>query len=250
MRVKQIILQMGALSSIIIMFFSAATVYAQSSSTNYRVNEVQFGSGGRVDGASSSYKAQTSIGSLGGGSASSTKYTAYPGFLTPNEPYLEMGVISGQVDLGTLSSAATGRGAGSFYVRAYTSGGYTVITMSTPPKNASGVILKSKTTLATPIVGTEEFGMNLILNPNFCGAGCDLGANPSPVPNNTFANGAAAVGYATAGQFKYVQGDTIASATSGNGQTNYTASFIADITRVTAAGDYTMAADFVAVASY
>lgn len=250
MRVKQIILQMGIISSIFMMLISAVTAYAQSGSTNYRVNEVQFGSGGRVDGTSTSYKAQTSIGSLGGGNASSTSYKAYPGFLTPNEPYIEVGVISGQVDLGTLSTSTTGRGAGSFYVRAYTSGGYTVISMSTPPKNASGVILKSKTTLAAPILGTEEFGMNLVLNSNFCGAGCDLGANPSPVPNSTFANGAAAAGYSTSGQFKYVQGDTIASATSGNGQTNFTASFIADITRVTAAGEYSMAADFVAVASY
>ncbi len=236
MRVKQIILQIGTLCSIIIMLFSTMTVFAQSSSANYRVNEVQFGSGGRVDGASANYKAQTSIGSLGGGKASSANYKAYPGFLTPNEPYLEMGVISGQVDLGTLSTTTTGRGSGSFYVRAYTSGGYSVITISAPPKNAAGNILKNKSTLAAPVVGTEEFGMNLVLNSNFCGAGCDLGANPSPVPDNTFANGAAATGYATAGQFKYVQGDTIASGSNGNGQTNFTASFIADITRVTAAG--------------
>lgn len=250
MRVKQRIVQIGVVSSIIMMLFSAVSVYAQSSSPNYRVNEVQFGSGGRVDGASANYKAQSSVGSLGGGRTSSNNYKAYPGFLTPNEPYLEVGVISGQVDLGTLSSTSTGIGAGSFYVRAYTSGGYSVIALGTPPKNASGVILKPKTTLASPIIGTEEFGMNLILNSNFCGAGCNLGANPSPVPDSTFANGAAATGYSTAGQFKYVQGDTIAIAPSGNGQTNYTASFIADINRVTAAGDYSMAADFVAVASY
>ena len=92
--------------------------------------------------------------------------------------------------------------------------------------------------------------MNLVLNSNFCGIGCNLGANPAPVPNSTFADGAAATGYSTAGQFKYHAGDTIASAAKGNGQTNYTVSFIADIAGSTPAGTYTMAADLVVVASY
>lgn len=236
----------------VVWFFAAIplTYAQQSSSPSYQVNEVQFGSGGSVDSSSTNYKSQTSVGSLGGGRSSSANFSADSGFLTQNEPYLEMGVINASVDLGDLTPTATHSGAGSFYVRSYTSGGYSIINLGTPPVNASNNQLKAKTTLGAPIIGTEEFGMNLVKNVNFCGSGCNLGDNPVPVPDNTFATGVAATGYSTAGQFKFGVGDTIASAPNGDGQTNFTVSFIANINSVTPAGSYTTQADFAVIASY
>lgn len=233
------------------LLFAAPLAYAQqSSSSHYQVNEVQFGSGGNVDGSSTNYKSQTSVGSLGGGRSSSANFNADSGFLTQNEPYLEIGIISSLVDLGDLTPTTTGSGSGSFYVRAYTSSGYYVVNLGTPPKNATNNQLKAKTTVGVPITGTEEFGMNLVLNTNYCGTGCNLGSNPVPVPDSSFATGAAATGYNTSGQFKFGLGDTIASAPNGDGQTNFTVSFIANITNVTPAGSYTSQADFVVIASY
>jgi hypothetical protein len=226
-------------------------VYAQqSSSSHYQVNEVQFGTGGNVESTSNSFNAQSSLGSLGGGQSSSSSFTANAGFLTQNEPYLEMGVITGDIDLGTLSPTATRSGSGSFYVRTYTSGGYVIVNLGTPPTSEANHVLASKTTLGVPIIGTEEFGMNLVKNTNFCGAGCDLGDDPEPIPDATYATGTAATGYDTAGQFKFNQGDTIATAPNGDGQTNYTVSIIANINSVTPAGAYAARADFAVVASY
>jgi hypothetical protein len=229
----------------------APLTYAQtSSSSHYQVNEVQFGTGGNVESTSNNYNAQSSLGSLGGGQSSSSSFTANAGFLTQNEPYLEMGVISGDIDLGLLSPTATRSGSGSFYVRTYTSGGYVIVNLGTPPTSEANHALTSKTTVGIPIIGTEEFGMNLVKNTNFCGAGCHLGDDPVPIPDATYATGTAATGYNTTGQFKFNQGDTIATAPNGNGQTNYTVSIIANISSITPAGRYTARADFAVVASY
>ena len=252
MSVKQRINQVIGVIVLIQVIVAPSLVAAQSTtcSSNYCANETQFGSGGNVTGSSTNFKGQSSLGSLGGGQTSSANFTANAGFLTQNEPYLEVGVISGQVNLGNLVPSATGYGSGSFYVRAYTASGYTIQILGSPPKNAHGTSLKAKTTLGAPTPGTEEFGMNVVANPNFCGTSCTLGADPVPVPDSTFAFGAAATGYSTPGQFKYVSGNTIASAPKGNGQTNFTLSYIADITSVTEAGFYTMNQDLVIVASF
>ncbi|GAC1391585.1 MAG: hypothetical protein NVSMB46_04690 [Candidatus Saccharimonadales bacterium] len=239
-----------AITSSVAQLVLPANVFAQqASSPNYRVNEVQFGTGGN-NGTSASYQAQSSVGSLGSGSSSSTKFTSKNGFLTQNEEYLEINVISGSVDLGTLSTSSTSYGSGSFYVRSYTSSGYSVISLSQPPTNPSGNILKKKAVLGAPIAGTEEYGINVVSNPNVCGASCNVGADPVAVPSTAFANGAAAAGYNTSGQFKYNPGDTIASASNGNGQTNYTVSVEASITGVTPAGAYTTNQDLLVVTSY
>jgi hypothetical protein len=74
-------------------------VFAQYTSPNYKAEETFFGSGGELDASSSSYKAQSSVGALGVGYGSSSTYQAYSGFLTPNEPFLEMTVNTASVNL-------------------------------------------------------------------------------------------------------------------------------------------------------
>lgn len=227
------------------------TLHAQtSSSSNYKVNEYQFGSGGELENSSTNFKAQTNIGALGIGRSSSTNYDIEAGFLTPNEPFLELFVNSSTIDLGNLTTSSTGSGSGTFWVRTYLSGAYIVQTMSQPPTSEGGAVINAKTVLGAPILGTEEFGINLVDNtsPN-------VGANLLNVPDGTFADGAVAAGYNTVDQFKYGVGDVIASsaATAGNqavGRTDYTISYIANISSITEAGSYTMRHDIVAVATF
>lgn len=220
-----------------------------SSSSNYRVEEAQFGSGGEVESCSAGqYCAQSSIGSLGVGTSSSNNFDVDAGFLTSSEPYLAM-AVSGSVDLGTLTTSATAYGSGTFSVRTYLSSTYSVITMSNPPTN-SAAQLDAMATLAAPTPGTEQFGINLINN-----SSPDVGADPINQPDNTFADGQAAPGYDTLNQFKYVVGDTIArsQATAGNpavGQTDYTISYVANISGITEAGTYTMDHVLVAVPTF
>jgi hypothetical protein len=252
---KKILITFAALASLLVLISPLAK--AQYNSSNYSSNEVFFGSGGDLDSSSANYKGQTSVGGLGIDNVSSANYQAYSGFLTPNEPFLEMSIDTALVDLGTLDSASTKTGAASFHVRTYVNSGYTVQTISQPPSTTSGALnhtLIAKTTLGAPSVGTEEFGINLKANT----VPVTFGANPSPQPNGSFANGQAASGYDTADQFQYNPGDIIAcsgvsapcSSGSGWGLTNYTISYIANITSVTPAGSYSMVHDLVAVATY
>lgn len=226
--------------------------YAQYSSSNYKTNEVIFGAGGDTNQSSANYKASVSAGGLGVGQTSSANYQAFSGFLTPNEPFLELGVDTPNVDLGVLSTNSTNTATASFHVRAYVDTGYTVQTMSQPPSYTSDTqshTLAAKTTLGAPITGTEEFGINLVHNT----APTTFGSNPSPQPGGAYADGEAAAGYDTPNQFQYNVGDTIAgtpAGASGWGATTYTISYIADEGVLTPAGDYAMFHDLVVVATY
>ena len=242
------------LSPILAVFFIVifpVGVSAQYTSPNYQTNEVFFGTGGDLQSSSTNYQAQSSIGALGVGNFSSASYQSYAGFLTPNEPFLEMSIDNSVVDLGTLDSASTKTGTANFHVRAYIDSGYTVQTVGQPPSMTSGAshTLAAKTTQGASSAGTEEFGINLKANTS----PATFGSDPSPQPDGTFATGIAAPGYDTANQYKYNTGDIIArtpAASSGWGLTNYTISYIANISVLTPAGSYTMVHDLVVVATF
>jgi len=225
---------------------------AQYNSSNYKANEVFFGAGGDTNQSSANYKASASAGALGVGQTSSANYQAYSGFLTPNDPFLELVINTPTVSLGVLDPSTTRTGSASFQVRAYVDSGYTVQTLSQPPSYTSGTqsyTLAAMTTLGSSAVGTEQFGINLVHNTS----PANFGSDPSPQPNGTFANGVAATGYNTANQFKYNVGDTIVQTpvgSSGWGQTDYTISYIANVKVLTPAGNYTMNHDLVVVATY
>ena len=174
-------------------------------------------------------------------------------------PFLEFVVSGATVDLGVLDSNSTSSGAAqggacgcSFYVRSYVSSAYVVTTVSAPPTSESGTILTAKSAQAVPSVSqsVEEFGINLVANTSLA-----IGADPNNQPDNTFADGIAATGYDTDGQFKYAQGDIVARSagtlnTKAWGQTDYTISYIAKSNPLTPAGLYSMDHVLVATTTY
>ncbi|MDZ7744725.1 MAG: hypothetical protein U5K77_03125 [Candidatus Saccharibacteria bacterium] len=238
------------LLSVLLIVSAAIPVAAQTpSSSNYSVDEYFFGTGGEVDMNSDNFNAQGSSGSLGVGESSSAGFRSEAGFLSQNAPFLEFVVQSNSVDLGTLDVGSTASGDANFYVRTYLSSSYSIITLSDPPTNGS-VELDGMATTDTPSVGTEQFGINLVENttPN-------IGANPTNVPDDDFADGAAAAGYNVADQFRYGKGETIAQspATAGNqavGQTNYTISYVANVSSITPGGAYVMEHELAAVPTF
>jgi hypothetical protein len=237
------------IQTLVILTLASPIAWAQYSSTNYQANEVFFGAGGDPEASSANYKASLSLGALAVGRVSSSNYQAYSGFLTPGDPFLEFGIDSTLVDLGTLDSSSAKTGSALFHVRTYVDSGYTVQTLSQPPKVTSGAshTLTPMSTLAASSTGTEQFGINLVANTS----PVTFGADPSPQPDSTFATGQAATGYGTTNQYKYNVGDIIAqTGTSGWGQTNYTISYIANIAPLTPAGKYTMVQDLVVIATY
>jgi hypothetical protein len=233
----------------LLMLLHGHLAFAQYTSSGYQTNEFLFGTGGDPQLTSPNYQANASAGSLAVGEVSSSSYRAFSGFLTPNEPFLEMGIDSSLVNLGTLDTASTSTGSATFHVRAYLDSGYVVETLSQPPTVVSGNshTLAAMTSAGSATAGTEQFGMNLRANTS----PVNFGDDPSPQPDSSFANGQAATGYDTPNQFKYNVGDIVAqSQTSGWGLTNYTISYIANIAPLTPAGNYSMIEDLVAVTTY
>lgn len=226
-------------------------LFAQSSSSNYKVEESFFGAGGELDASSANYKAKLTAGETAVGNATSSNYQIYAGFNTTDEPYLEFVVTGDDIDLGYLDTNSVKTANGTFYVRAWQSDGYVVRTESDPPtsvQNGHQLTPFASPTVSTP--GTEQFGINVVRNPDFCGTGCDLGLDPIQSPDGTFAFGEAATGYDTPGQFKYAKGDVIAQADSSSSVTIYTISYIFNIDSATASGQYSFPHVLVATATY
>ncbi|MEM6997498.1 MAG: hypothetical protein AAF413_01160 [Patescibacteria group bacterium] len=222
------------------------TVYAQTSSPNFSISEAFVGSGGQLDSSSASFQAKASVGDLTVGFTESAAFEAFAGFTTTDQPYLEFYVDATDIAFGNLSDGATATGTAQFYVRSYLTSGYVVTTLG------PGLIsenLDQIDSLATPTAstaGTEQFGMNLVANTTPAA----FGANPVQVPDASFSYGVAATDYNTTNQYKYAEGDTIASSPRSTGQTNFTASYIANISAITEAGLYQMEQVYIATATF
>lgn len=217
-------------------FFNATNlVSAQLSGSAYRVEEVQVGAvSGDSDLTSTSFRGRAGVGDTAVGIVNGTTYQAVGGFVTSDVPELE--VIAGalNLNLGNASTSTTLTGTSQFGVRAYLTGGYVVIVRGAPPTQESGGQINALATQTASSVGTEQFGINLVANT----VPTTFGSNPSQVPNSTFSFGFVETNYATANQYRYVNGDTIARSNSSSGVTNYTISYIVNIRATTRSGLY------------
>ncbi len=207
---------------------------SQSSSTNYSVDETQFGGvGSSLNDCSTNYCAKTSAGDTTVGSGSSSNYSAYFGENTTDEPLLEMVITGGNQDMGVLDSSTTGTAVETIAIRNYVSSGYVLQIAGAAPSQG----VHTLTTLTTPSTsqpGTEQFGINLADNtsPN-------IGADPVQVPSGGFSFGTATTDYGTADLFKYIDGDVVAQSLSSSGETDYTMSIVINVSNVTPGGQYT-----------
>ena len=226
------------------MFFPLQ-VLAQSSSPNYRLEETFFGTGGELDASSPNYRAQQSVGENTTGNTGSTNFQANAGFNTKEEPYLEVSTTGGATDLGDLSPSAASVTTSTFYVRAYLASGYSVLIVSNPPTYGTEQI-NSLSSQTASSAGTEQFGINLAVNTS----PASFGAIPSQSPDSTFGFGYATSNYDDANLYQYIKGDTIARSDKSSGRTNYTISYLYNISTLSPAGEYIFTQDLVVVATY
>lgn len=222
---------------------------AQSSSTNYQVNEVFFGAGGALKDCSTNYCAKQSVGETTVGNPSSPNYQAHAGFNTDRTPFLQFIVNGTDTDIGVLSTGATSTTTATFSVKNYLSSGYQVVTVSNPPKN-NAYSMHNLATLTGANPGTEQFGINLVKNHNCSGISGDVGEDPIQAPSSAFSFGQVASGYNTACEFKYVPGDVIAYSSSSSGETDYKISYIFNISNITPGGTYDFNDILVATATF
>jgi len=234
------------ISLVCVPFVAIGSVLAQSaSSTDYRLDEQFIGSGGDSDSSSSDYNQRDAVSEVGEGKSSSDDYQLDSGYITDADPRLAFIVDDTSIAFGDLSTTETATANSTFRVLNYTSYGYVVQAFGSPPASGASVIDEMTSTAASQ-VGQEQYGINLRANtlPE------TFGADPVQVPDSSFSSGGAAGGYSTANQYRYNDGETIASAAQSSGETDYTVSYVVNVSSTTGGGRYTGHQGFICTGTY
>lgn len=239
--VNYVVLVIGLVFTLAIV---APAMAEPTSSPNFTIDEDFIGGTGQSESSSSNYSARDAgAGAIAGGSEGGS-YQVDAGAVTPDEPTLSFYVSSPNVDLGSLSTSLASTGTANFSALNYTSYGYVVQVVGDPPDNGQHT-LAGMSTPAASSNGTEQFGINLVAN-----SSPSVGADPVQQPNSSFSFGAAAAGYNSANSFKYASGDVVAQAGESSGRTDYTLSFIANVSNNTPGGSYSGGQTLVITGTY
>lgn len=143
------------------------------------------------------------------------------------------------VPLGTLSTSTTGSGTSTMSAATNAANGYSITVSGSTLTSGPNTI----TALASPTssaVNNKQFGLNLVANTT-----PSVGSNVSGSGTAT-----AAAGYNTADLFKFVSGDTVASASGPTNSNTFTSSYIANIDGATPPGNYQTVLTYVATANF
>ncbi len=211
------------------------------SSQNYRINVDSINIGGGKQ-ASGNYRNENTAGEIATGISSSISYKMSAGYqaMWDYPPGLAFVISDNTADLGILSIIGASTDTTSFSVSTNAVGGYVVcISGDTLTLNVGGHDIDALTGQTASSPGTEQFGINLVANSN-----PSVGANPSG------GRGVAASDYDTANQFKYVSGDTIASADIYSQNTDFIISYLGNMSNATAAGNYRTNLTLIATAKF
>lgn len=145
-----------------------------------------------------------------------------------NESYFE--------DMGQLNTSSTLTAKSEMAVGTNASGGFVIYAIGTPPAAATNVI-NSPSTPVESRPGTNQFGINLVENPQL-GVGSD--------PEGIWANALPSPDYAQPDKFKYTSGDVVAYSPNVSLMKKFTVSYILNTSPSLRAGVYTTTINFVA----
>lgn len=218
------------------------TAGALSSSSNYRLEEDSIGTSGLLNSESSSYRISEATGDIGVGRSNSSNFQVEAGTITTPDPALSFSVDVTGTDFGNFSPTSTEATTLTFTVKNYTTYGYIVQIYGAPPTYGSHTI-EPMTTTGTSQPGIEQFGINLVANTS----PANIGAN---LDNGDFGQGSVEADYNTPNNYRYVSGETIASASSDSGVTTYTVTFIANVSPLTPGGNYRINQTLIATGTY
>jgi hypothetical protein len=207
-----------------------AVIVSALASSNYQFNETSLGGIGTAKTQSAGFQALTSGGIIGFGNQQGTLTQTNPGHETTNDPALSFAVASSSLNFADFSPATTSTATSTFAVSDYTSYGYIVQVIGTPPTN-SGHIISAMSSTGVSTAGAEQFGINLVANTS----PTSLGSNPN---FGQFGFGAPTANYGTTNNYRFVSGETIASAPKSSGTTVYTISYIVNVSSLTIGGQY------------
>ena len=119
-------------------------------------------------------------------------------------------------------------------MRTYLASGYSVYVRGGTLTSESNATIDAMATRTTSSQGTEQFGLNLRANTS----PVTFGADRVQIPDGTFSFGEPTADYNVVNEYKYVENEAVAGASSSSGQTDYTLSYIANVAPLTEAGFY------------
>lgn len=217
--------------------------YAQTTqSNNYKFDETSIGTSGLINSGSANYGITEATGDVATGNSSSNNFQINAGSKTTGDPSLSFVVNSTGSNFGTFSASTTSTATASFAVLNYTTYGYVVQIVGTPPMNGTHSI-SPMSVLGASQTGVEQFGINLVANT----LPISIGNNPD---NGQFGFGSVTSNYSTPNKYFYQSGDIVAQSVKDSGVTNYTISYIANVSPLTHGGQYTTNQTLVVTGTY
>lgn len=227
----------------VVVLSCARTTYAETlTSNNYQFDESSIGTSGLLNSGSANFGITEATGDIGVGESSSNNYQIQAGSKTDPSPVLAFAISSAAPNFGVLSASTPSLTTASFSVMNYTSYGYTVQIIGSPPTN-SGKSIAPMSTRGPSQIGTEQFGLNLVANTS----PSSIGANPD---NGQFGYGSITTNYATPNQYYFASGDTIAQSPKSSGITNYTITYLVNVAGLTQGGQYKSDQTLVVLATF
>jgi hypothetical protein len=244
---------------------AACTANAQSCGSQYQVTESFFGAGGQYANCkpTQTYCARMSAGEQTVGQTCSTgEFCAQTGFNSDRSPSLELIINDTSVDAGVLTSDSTHVGQASFSIKTYLADGYQITTYAAPPTNAGHALATNGSHNASTL-GIEQFGMNLRQNdcpgavPATGNGSCSghFGAEAACATAgfcNIASSTTIGANYNTPNEYYYPASgtDTLVTSSSSTGTTNFTMSYIFNVSNVTPAGTYKMNQSIIATSTF
>jgi len=227
----------------IIFYYVVFIIYSADafvmSSPNYKIEKDSLNIGGDYE-SSANYKMRNTIGEIATDLATTTNYKITAGYQAEVPLVLIFSITDNTADLGLLTTSGPKTDTTGFRVATNGSDGYAVtISGNTLTSNSSSADIDALTTPSLSSPGTEQFGINLVANTSPL-----VGSNPSG------GLGQAASGYNTANYFKFVSGDSIANCSGFSSVTNFTISYLGNISTNTVAGDYSTLLTLIATGTF
>lgn len=223
---------------IVIIIFSGSLVLAQvMSSPNYQIQKDSLNVGGGEQ-SSANYLMTETLGELATGDLASASFRLKAGFLAEFPQVLTFSLTENIADLGIISPLAVSATTTKFAVATNAPSGYAVTIIGDTLTHGSSVI----DALATPSEsspGNKQFGINLKYNTS-----PSVGADPSG------GAGIAGPGYNSTNFFKFVSDDTIALSNSFSTNTDFTISYLGNISSATEAGSYSTILTVIATGTF
>jgi hypothetical protein len=211
-------------------------------SPNYKLDESAIGTSNLNQSSSTSYVITDATGALAIGNSASVNYQIEAGTKTTHDPTLSFSVNNADADFGVFTPINASVTTANFSISNYTSHGYVVQIFGDPP-SYSGHEITAMATKGPSESGREQFGINLVANT----LPVSFGTNPD---NGQFGFGSVTANYSTSNQYRYVSGETIALAPKSSGITNYTISYLVNVSSITPGGQYTSGQTIIVTGTY